>query len=122
MSKEVENQEQVEGQAQSADSGEIVVRGIVSAKILVDNSGNADRTLDIEGVASVSTGAGVEGIESGHVSPAGSGTDGTGEVASFNCWGANGLNMSMNDTAAASAAEVAAAISEFMAKVRKKQF
>lgn len=122
MSKEVENQEQVQEQAQIVDNEKVVARGIVSAKILVDNSGDAERTLDIEGVASVSTGAGLEGIESGRVKIAGAGDDGTGEVASFNCWGANGLNMSMNDTAAASAAEVAAAISDFMAEVRKKQF
>lgn len=122
MSKEVENQEQVQEQAQIVDNEKVVARGIVSAKILVDNSGDMERKFDIEGVASVSTGAGLEGIESGRVSLAGSGTDGTGEVASFNCWGANGLNMSMNDTAAVSAAEVAAAISEFMAEVRKKQF
>lgn len=120
MSEELKNQEPVE--AQNAGVEKIVARGIVSAKIVVDNSGDAERTLDIEGVASVSTGAGLEGIEQGRVSLAGAGTDGTGEVASFNCWGTNGLNLSMNDTAVVSAAEVAAAIAEFVSQTRQKQF
>lgn len=85
MSKEVENQAQVQEQAQIVDNEKVVARGIVSAKILVDNSGDAERKFDIEGVASVSTGAGLEGIESGRVKIAGAGDDGTGEVASFNC-------------------------------------
>lgn len=120
MSKELENQEPV--QAQGAEVEKIVARGVVAARIVVDNSGDAERTLDIEGIAVVSTGAGVEGIEQGRVRRAGAGEDGTGEIASFNCWGTNGMNMSMNDAAAVSAAEVAAAISAFVAEVRKKQF
>ena len=121
MSEELKNQEPVE--AQNAGVEKIVARGILSAKIVVDNSGDAERTLDIEGVATVSTGAGLEGIEQGRVRRAGAGEDGTGEIASFNCWGTNGMNMSMNDAAAAvSAAEVAAAISDFVVEVRKKQF
>ena len=118
MEEEIKTQEQ----AQAAESEKIVTRGIVSAKILVDNSGDASRRLDIEGVAIVSTGAGLEGIESGRVRVAGAGNDGTGDVASFNCWGARGLNMSVNDTSAADPAEVAVAISDFMAQARQKQF
>lgn len=73
MSNEVENQEQVQGQAQIVDNEKVVARGIVLAKILVDNSGDSERRFDIDGVAVVSTGAGVEGMESGHVKVAGSG-------------------------------------------------
>ena len=97
----------------------IVRRGIVSARVLVDNSGDTGRRFHIEGEAMVS-GTGCERVDNGRVGALDAEGKITGaEIASFSSYGANGLNLGISDAPGTDPAEITTAISAFITKVKE---
>lgn len=83
-----------------------------SANVKVNNSGDAEKTYDIEANANVSQNSEVSNIESGRVS-----LDGT-EKATFNSWGDNMLNISYSNVEAEEQCAIISAVNAFIQNLK----
>lgn len=97
---------------------EIMRRGIISARVLVDNSGNTARRFHIQGEAMVS-GSGAGSIESGYVMPIKDGVVSDVPIAKFNSYGSNGLNTNFEDSADIDPVDLTVEITRFVVKTKE---